>query len=118
MIDEWLSERPEFALCASLAHGYLIGSFKVGPIQLGGVCGASIVARVRRKSGVRINPDLKNSAFAVFNFALGFTGDPRFFADAGRGRRKLGGDGALEGAHGTIGPMSGQLTCAIAQKGE
>ncbi|TKC91141.1 aspartate-alanine antiporter [Trinickia terrae] len=87
MIGELLRNQPEFALFASLALGYLIGSFKIGPIQLGGVCGTLIVALVLGQTGARISPDLKNIAFAVFIFALGFTGGPQFFANVGRGWR-------------------------------
>ncbi|HEX3378372.1 MAG TPA: aspartate-alanine antiporter, partial [Paraburkholderia sp.] len=59
----------------------------IGPIQLGGVCGTLIVALVLGQSGARIAPDLKNIAFALFIFALGFTGGPQFFANIGRGWR-------------------------------
>jgi aspartate-alanine antiporter len=87
MIAELLKSQPEIALFISLALGYLIGSFRVGPIQLGGVCGTLIVALVLGQSGARIAPDLKNIAFALFIFALGFTGGPQFFANIGRGWR-------------------------------
>jgi putative transport protein len=82
-----LAAQPEIALFASLAIGYFIGSFKLGPIQLGGVCGTLIVALILGQSGARISPDLKNIAFALFIFALGFTGGPQFFANIGRGWR-------------------------------
>jgi aspartate-alanine antiporter len=39
------------------------------------------------QTGARIAPDLKNIAFALFIFALGFTGGPQFFANIGRGWR-------------------------------
>ncbi|RFU45924.1 aspartate-alanine antiporter [Paraburkholderia sp. DHOC27] len=87
MIGELLRSQPELALFVSLALGYFIGSFKVGPIQLGGVCGTLIVALLLGQSGARLAPDLKNVAFALFIFALGFTGGPQFFANIGRGWR-------------------------------
>ncbi|MGF6730306.1 putative transport protein [Paraburkholderia youngii] len=87
MIGELLRSQPEIALFACLAIGYFIGSFHIGPIQLGGVCGTLIVALVLGQSGARIAPDLKNVAFALFIFALGFTGGPQFFANIGRGWR-------------------------------
>jgi putative transport protein len=87
MIGELLRSQPEIALFACLAVGYFIGSFHIGPIQLGGVCGTLIVALVLGQSGARIAPDLKNIAFALFIFALGFTGGPQFFANIGRGWR-------------------------------
>jgi putative transport protein len=87
MIAELLRAQPEIALFASLALGYFIGSFKIGPIQLGGVCGTLIVALLLGQTGARLAPDLKNIAFALFIFALGFTGGPQFFANIGRGWR-------------------------------
>ncbi|AOJ73492.1 MULTISPECIES: aspartate-alanine antiporter [Burkholderia] len=87
MISAWLKLQPEIALFASLAIGYLIGSFRIGPIQLGGVCGTLIVALLLGQLGVRLTPDLKNIAFALFIFALGFTGGPQFFANIGSGWR-------------------------------
>src|SRR5580698_1301197 len=87
MIGELLRSQPEIALFASLALGYFIGSLKIGPIQLGGVCGTLIVALLLGQTGARLAPDLKNIAFALFIFALGFTGGPQFFANVGRGWR-------------------------------
>jgi putative transport protein len=87
MIGELLRSQPEIALFASLALGYFIGSFKIRPIQLGGVCGTLIVALLLGQTGARLAPDLKNIAFALFIFALGFTGGPQFFANIGRGWR-------------------------------
>ncbi|MFP3583216.1 aspartate-alanine antiporter [Paraburkholderia sp. SIMBA_055] len=87
MIAELLRAQPEIALFTSLAIGYLIGFFRIGPIQLGGVCGTLIVALLLGQTGARLAPDLKNIAFALFIFALGFTGGPQFFANIGRGWR-------------------------------
>src|SRR5580698_4771038 len=87
MIWHLLATQPEIALFASLALGFWIGSFKIGPVQLGGVCGTLIVALILGQSGARISPDMKNIAFALFIFALGFTGGPQFFANVGRGWR-------------------------------
>ncbi|WP_028218953.1 aspartate-alanine antiporter [Paraburkholderia oxyphila] len=87
MIVDLLKSQPEIALFVSLALGYLIGSIRFGPISLGGVCGTLIVALVLGQTGARIAPDLKNIAFALFIFALGFTGGPQFFANVGRGWR-------------------------------
>jgi len=87
MLWSLLKDQPEIALFASLALGFLIGSVKVGPLQLGGVCGTLIVALILGQSGARISPDMKNIAFALFIFALGFTGGPQFFANVGRGWR-------------------------------
>jgi hypothetical protein len=84
MVTELLKSQPEIALFASLALGYLIGSFRIGPIQLGCVCGTLIVSLLLGQTGARLASDLKNIAFANFIFAFGFTGGPQFFANIGR----------------------------------
>ena len=43
-----------------------------------------IVALLLGQTGARLAPDLKSIAFALFIFALGFTGGPQFFANIGR----------------------------------
>lgn len=78
---------PVIALFISLALGYLIGRLKVGPIQLGGVCGTLFVALALGRLGVRISPDLKDAAFALFIYALGFSAGPQFFANIRGGWR-------------------------------
>ncbi|QCP50895.1 hypothetical protein FAZ95_18130 [Trinickia violacea] len=74
MIGELLRNRPEFSWFANLALSYLIGSFKVGKIQLGGACGTLIVAPKPGQPGARNSPNPKNIAFARFILALGFIG--------------------------------------------
>jgi putative transport protein len=86
-LAEFLRAQPEIALFISLALGYLIGNRKVGPFSLGGVCGTLIVALILGQAGVRLSADLKNVAFALFIFALGFTGGPQFFANLRTGWR-------------------------------
>lgn len=78
---------PVIALFTSLALGYFIGQLRVGPVQLGGVCGTLFVALALGQFGVQINPDVKNTAFALFIFALGFTAGPQFFANIRGGWR-------------------------------
>ncbi|WP_027997985.1 aspartate-alanine antiporter [Sinorhizobium arboris] len=78
---------PVIALFISLALGYLIGRLKVGPVQLGGVCGTLFVALALGQLGVRIGPDLKDAAFALFIYALGFSAGPQFFANIRGGWR-------------------------------
>lgn len=82
-----LVQHPEMALFLALALGHLIGLIRVGPIQLGGVCGTLIVALLLGQTGVRLDADLKAVAFALFIFALGYTGGPQFFANVGKGWR-------------------------------
>ncbi|WP_428983375.1 hypothetical protein [Paraburkholderia diazotrophica] len=54
MIGELLESQPEIALFASLALGYLIGSFRIGPIQLGGVCGTLILSLLIGQTGAHL----------------------------------------------------------------
>jgi aspartate-alanine antiporter len=79
-----LAQHPEIALFLALALGHAIGAIKFGPFQLGGICGTLVAALLIGQCGVRLDNDLKNLAFAVFIFALGFTGGPQFFGNVGR----------------------------------
>jgi putative transport protein len=82
-----LVHHPEIALFLAIAIGHLIGALRIGPIQLGGVCGTLIVALILGQTGVRLDPDLKSIFFALFIFALGYTGGPQFFANIASGWR-------------------------------
>lgn len=79
-IAAFLKHQPEIALFLSLAIGYLVGSIRLGPVQLGGVCGTLLVALLLGQTGVHLDDHLKNIAFALFIFSLGFTGGPQFFS--------------------------------------
>ncbi len=78
---------PVIALFVSLAIGYLIGKLRIGPVRLGGVCGTLLAALAIGQLGIRISPDLKDSAFTLFIYALGFTAGPQFFANIRGGWR-------------------------------
>ncbi|BDB25292.1 aspartate-alanine antiporter [Cupriavidus sp. P-10] len=84
MLSALLAGQPEIALFLALAVGHAIGAIRFGPFQLGGICGTLIAALVIGQSGAHLDNDVKNVAFAVFIFALGFTGGPQFFANVGR----------------------------------
>ena len=70
---------PVIALFICLALGHLIGRIRLGPVKLGGVCGTLFVALAIGQLGVTISADLKNTAFALFIYALGFSAGPQFF---------------------------------------
>ncbi|WP_405016714.1 aspartate-alanine antiporter [Kitasatospora sp. NBC_00070] len=76
-----LRENAVLALFACLALGYLVGKLKVGPIQLGGICGTLIVSMLIGAQHVGVNADVKNVAFALFIFSLGYLAGPQFFAN-------------------------------------
>lgn len=67
---------PIAVLFLTVGLGYLIGKLKVGPIQLGGVCGTLIVALLIGQTGCQMRGDLKEVAFALFIFAMGYSGGP------------------------------------------
>lgn len=75
---------PIAVLFVTVGLGYLIGKLKVGPIQLGGVCGTLIVALLIGQTGCQMHGDLKEVAFALFIFAMGYSGGPQFFANLNR----------------------------------
>lgn len=75
---------PIAVLFLTVGLGYLIGKLKVGPIQLGGVCGTLIVALLIGQTGCQMRGELKEVAFALFIFAMGYSGGPQFFANLNR----------------------------------
>lgn len=79
-----LAGNPEIALFLALAVGHAVGAIRFGPFQLGGICGTLIAALVIGQAGVRLDDDVRNVAFALFIFALGFTGGPQFFANVAK----------------------------------
>lgn len=76
-----LRENPVLALFACLTLGYLIGKLRVGPITLGGICGTLIVSILIGAQHVSVSADVKNVAFALFIFSLGYMAGPQFFAN-------------------------------------
>ncbi|MEY9871189.1 putative transport protein [Streptacidiphilus sp. MAP12-33] len=76
-----LRENAVLALFACLALGYLVGKLRVGPITLGGICGTLIVSMLIGAQHVSVNSDVKNVAFALFIFSLGYMAGPQFFAN-------------------------------------
>ncbi len=87
LLSDLLAKQPEIALFLALAVGHAVGAIKFGSFQLGGICGTLIVSLLIGQTGVRLDNDLKNVFFALFIFALGFTGGPQFFSNVGRGWR-------------------------------
>lgn len=81
---------PEVFLFLAVAIGYAVGKIKVGPIQLGGVCGTLLVALVIGQAEIAVDPGVKSVFFAVFIFALGYAGGPQFFANLNAKGLRLG----------------------------
>lgn len=82
-----LLTQPVVALFVSISLGYLIGLLRIGPVQIGGTCGTLFVALAIGQLGVTIDGPLKDTAFALFIFALGFIAGPQFFVNIRSGSR-------------------------------
>ncbi|MCD0448518.1 aspartate-alanine antiporter [Actinocorallia sp. API 0066] len=80
-----LQGSPEIALFLCLALGYAVGRVKVWRLSLGGIAGTLIVAILVGMAGkVTLNDQVKNIAFALFIYTLGFISGPSFFASLNR----------------------------------
>lgn len=81
---------PGLALFMSLALGYAIGQIRLGPIQLGGVCGTLLAALLIGQLKIPVDSGIKNVFFMLFIFALGYSGGPQFFANLNARNIQLG----------------------------
>lgn len=80
-----LQGTPEIALFLCLALGFAVGKVKVWKLSLGGIAGTLIVAIFVGYYGkVSLNDQVKNIAFAMFIFTLGYLSGPSFFASLNR----------------------------------
>jgi putative transport protein len=84
-IKHTLEASPEIALFLCLALGFAVGKVKVWKLSLGGIAGTLIVAIFIGMIGkVALNDEVKNIAFAMFIFTLGYISGPSFFASLNR----------------------------------
>src|SRR5580698_1333244 len=84
-IKHTLEASPEIALFLCLALGFAVGKVKVKKLSLGGIAGTLIVAIFIGMIGkVALNDEVKNIAFAMFIFTLGYISGPSFFASLNR----------------------------------
>lgn len=90
-IKTFLQDTPEAALFLCLALGYAIGKIRIWKLSLGGVAGTLIVAIFVGMAGhITMNAQVKNIAFALFIFTLGYISGPTFFASLNRKSLKYG----------------------------
>jgi putative transport protein len=88
-IENYLKDTPEVALFVCLAVGYAVGRVKIWKLSLGGVAGTLIVAIIIGYfSKAALNDEVKNIAFAMFIFTLGYISGPSFFASLNRNSLK------------------------------
>lgn len=89
-ITQTLQTVPGLAIFLALTLGYAIGQIRLGPIQLGGVCGTLIAALLIGQLNIAVDTDIKNIFFMLFIFALGYSGGPQFFANLNAKNIQLG----------------------------
>lgn len=80
----FFNDVPMAVLFVTVGLGYAIGKLHIGKIALGGVCGTLIVALLVGQTGCQMHGELKEVAFALFIFAMGYSGGPQFFANLNR----------------------------------
>ncbi len=80
----FFNDLPIALLFVTVGLGFLAGRLRVGPIQLGGVCGTLIAALLLGQTGCQVEGPTKDVAFALFIFAMGYSGGPQFFANLNR----------------------------------
>ncbi|WP_020524231.1 aspartate-alanine antiporter [Catelliglobosispora koreensis] len=96
-MKEILHKTPEMALFICLALGYALGKVKFWKISLGGIAGTLIVAIfVGMWAKISLNDQVKNIAFAMFIFTLGYLSGPSFFASLNRKSLRYGTFTAIE----------------------
>ncbi|AHH20967.1 putative transporter, aspartate/alanine exchanger family [Nocardia nova SH22a] len=90
-VKSLLQQTPEIALFLCLAAGYAVGKIRLWKLSLGGVAGTLIVAIFVGMAGhITIDDQVKNIAFALFIFTLGYISGPTFFASLNRKSLKYG----------------------------
>lgn len=96
-IKQLLQSTPEIALFLCLALGFAVGKIRVWKLSLGGVAGTLIVSiMVGMFGGITLNDQVKNIAFALFIFTLGYISGPSFFASLNRRSLRYGVFTAIE----------------------
>lgn len=81
IIYEQLRNFPFISLFLALGLGFLLGKFKMGKFQLGGIAGTLIIGvLLGQVGGIHVNEEVKSIFFALFIFMVGYLGGPQFFA--------------------------------------
>ncbi len=83
-VTELLRSTPGLALFVCLGLGFALGRLRVWKLSLGGIAGTLLVALIIGQLGVTLDPELRNVAFALFIFTLGYMAGPSFFASLNR----------------------------------
>lgn len=75
---ETLKAYPQLGIFLALAVGFLVGPWKLGGFSLGNVTATLLAGVAIGQLGLQISPDLKNTFFLLFLFAVGFGVGPQF----------------------------------------
>ena len=79
ILADYIRSNVLIALFLSIGIGYAIGKIKIGKFQLGGIAGSLIIAVIIGQLGFNIPGILKTAFFAIFIYACGYEGGPKFF---------------------------------------
>lgn len=79
-----LNAAPEIGLFLAIAIGHLVGKFRLGSFQLGGIAGSLLAAVALSQIGVPIQAQVGTVLFALFIYAVGVQSGPQFFQSLGR----------------------------------
>ena len=74
-----VSQSPEVLVFLSLALGYLVGKIKIKGFSLGATASVLLIAMVLGQFSSGVPAILKNIAFALFAFCIGYQVGPQFF---------------------------------------
>ncbi|MBR2318495.1 MAG: aspartate-alanine antiporter [Bacteroidaceae bacterium] len=79
-ITDLLRSHPEFAIYLTLGLGFLVGRIRFKGFSLGIVTSVLLVGVVVGQLGIPMTGALKQTAFLLFLFAIGYKVGPQFFA--------------------------------------
>ncbi|MCP4759861.1 MAG: aspartate-alanine antiporter [Planctomycetes bacterium] len=80
MIHEFFQAEPLTALFISISLGYFVGKLKIGRFVLGGIAGTLVVGVLIGQFRVPIHPSIETFSFALFIYAVGYQGGPKFIS--------------------------------------
>lgn len=88
LLHAFFTAAPLAAIARALALGYLLGKLRIGTFVLGPVAATLLVAIAFGQVGVKVSPEVKTLAFALFIYALGYMIGPQFVSSLGRATLK------------------------------
>ncbi len=80
LIHNLFKAEPLTALFASIALGYFVGKLKIGRFVLGGIAGTLLIGVLIGQFRVQIHPSIETFSFALFIYAVGYQGGPKFIS--------------------------------------